>query len=919
MSFGAILYTILISPLQLFFEFIFSFAQRFTDNPGLSIIVLSLAMNFLVLPLYKRADAMQAEERDTEARLHDGIAHIKKVFSGDERMMMQQEYYRQNHYKTMDAFKGSISLFLEIPFFIGAYEFLSHLKALQGVPFGPLSNLGAQDGLIIIGSLSINFLPILMTVVNIISSMIYTKGFPKKTKIQLFIMAMFFLVFLYSSPSGLVFYWTLNNVFSLCKNIFYKIKKPRKVLSIMGSAAGLILIALALRSASYTMHNKMILSVVGIALQLPLAVYVLRRNHMVKEETGTPDKRMFLLSAILLTAICGLLIPSAVIKSSPQDFVDLYSYHHPLWYVISSFCLALGTFQIWFSVFYWLADRKGKIAFEKLMWVACGVSIVDYMFYGTNLGILSSSLKFDQDFHYTKIQMLENAGVLFLIALAMIFILKHFKKLTAGALTVGILAIICMTGVNAVYINNSVKPLKQQAAEEAGSKPTIKLSQTGKNVVVIMMDRAIGPYIPYLFSEKPELQKEFSGFTYYSNTVSFGSHTNFASAALFGGYEYTPVELNKRSSESLMEKQNEAIKVLPVLFDQNGYEVTVCDPVYPNYQMYPDLSAFDDCPDIHTYITKGKYDDSASERNKNNKRNFFCYSLMKSSPLLLQHFLYNGGYYMAPDYLNSAEIKDGTEQVESADAGPLFSLFMSAYNVLVNLPEMTSTGNNQTGSFVILTNDTTHDISLLQTPEYEPRSYVDNTRYDAEHPNRFTVDGRTLNMMTGPQFSHYESDMAAMMKLGEWFDYLRENDLYDNTRIILVSDHGFDLNQFDELIHDNGDGTCEDMQKYAPLLMVKDFDSDGFTTSDEYMTNGDVPTLATEGVISNPVNPYTGNIINSDAKYEGDQYVICSEDWDIQVNNGNQFMPADWYSVHDSIWDTNNWSRVSTNSTSPEQ
>ena len=44
MSFGTILYTILISPLQMFFEFIFSVAQRFTNNQGLSIIVLSLVM-----------------------------------------------------------------------------------------------------------------------------------------------------------------------------------------------------------------------------------------------------------------------------------------------------------------------------------------------------------------------------------------------------------------------------------------------------------------------------------------------------------------------------------------------------------------------------------------------------------------------------------------------------------------------------------------------------------------------------------------------------------------------------------------------------------------------------------------------------------------------------------------------------------
>ena len=91
------IYTILIGPLQLFFEVIFMWANKITGNPGISIMVLSLAMNFLVLPLYRRADAMQEEERDIEMKLRKGVSHIKKAFKGDERMMILQTYYRQNH------------------------------------------------------------------------------------------------------------------------------------------------------------------------------------------------------------------------------------------------------------------------------------------------------------------------------------------------------------------------------------------------------------------------------------------------------------------------------------------------------------------------------------------------------------------------------------------------------------------------------------------------------------------------------------------------------------------------------------------------------------------------------------------------------------------------------------------------------
>jgi len=89
---GEIIYQILIGPLELFFEVLYTIANRMIGNYGLSIIVLSLIMNFLVLPIYQRADRMQEEERDIEAKLHDGIEHIRKTFKGDERMMMLQTY-----------------------------------------------------------------------------------------------------------------------------------------------------------------------------------------------------------------------------------------------------------------------------------------------------------------------------------------------------------------------------------------------------------------------------------------------------------------------------------------------------------------------------------------------------------------------------------------------------------------------------------------------------------------------------------------------------------------------------------------------------------------------------------------------------------------------------------------------------------
>ncbi|MCI1768678.1 MAG: alkaline phosphatase family protein [Mageeibacillus sp.] len=155
-------------------------------------------------------------------------------------------------------------------------------------------------------------------------------------------------------------------------------------------------------------------------------------------------------------------------------------------------------------------------------------------------------------------------------------------------------------------------------------------------------------------------------------------------------------------------------------------------------------------------------------------------------------------------------------------------------------------------------------------------------------------------MQTAEDYAQYESNMASYRALGDWFDYLRANNLYDNTRIIIVSDHGHASGEFDELSEDDLEVET-DAEAFAPVLMVKDFNSTGFTTSDEFMTNADTPYLATEGLISNPVNPFTGNEITEDGK-TGPQFVADNVDIDIHTNNGNTFVNSDWYTVQSDIW-----------------
>ena len=906
MSVFTALYNLLVGPLELFFEVIFSFANRISQNPGISIVFLSLVMNFLLLPLYKQADAIQDQERETENKLKHWVTHIKKTFKGDERFMMLQTYYRQNHYKQTDVLKGSISLLLEIPFFIAAYNFLSDLQLLNGCSFGPIQNLGTPDGMLVIAGVSINVLPILMTVVNLISSVIYTKGLPLRSKIQLYGMAALFLILLYQSPAGLVLYWTLNNVFSLVKNLFVKMKIPKVALYGSSSVLGAVLFfaVLFVRPAS-SLRKQVLLLGVLLLLQLPLILYFIGKKVQIKkpQTISKKEKTIFYLGTVLMALLVGVLIPSAVIHASPEEFINTVTYSSPLLYVLNTALLAVGTFVIWFSIFYKLARPLGKRWMGFAIWALSGTAIINYMFFGKNYGTLSANLQFTTAPIFSVKQQMINLLVM-LIAIAVLYLIwKKKQDLIKIVYFAVCIAVVGMSVFNIIQIHTVTSEKIEQLKATDANAVQIPLNKNGKNVIVIMLDRAISGYVPYIFNEKPELQQQFSGFTYYPNTISYGPVTNIAAPSLYGGYEYTPTEMNKRDQESLESKHNEALKVMPVLFRNHGFETTVCDPSYAGYSWIPDLSIYDEYPEINKYITIGRHPDdpqqAAATTDESRYHNFFCYSIFKIVPMAVQPSIYNGGTYNASN--------TPTEQIfrNASKADGLKSGFMDSYSVLKKLSDFSNITDSTQNTFIMLSNDTAHEPMLLQEPEYEPALHVDNTAYDAEHTDRFVLNGKRLHMDNQEQIVHYHANMASLIQLGKWFDYMRENDVYDNTRIIIVSDHGRGLNQFDNMQF--GPNACENVMFFNSLLLVKDFNSTEFKTDNQFMTVADVPTIATNGLVENPKNPFTEKPLNNEAKYNQPHRIFFSDVYDVNINNGNTFLPGTWITVHDNIFDMNNW------------
>ncbi|MCI1768675.1 MAG: hypothetical protein LKM40_00560 [Mageeibacillus sp.] len=117
MSIWGLLYSLIIGPLQLLFEIIFSQVNKVTSNPGLTVIIESLLLNILLYPLYSQADRIQEAATAKEKAMKPMVEHIRHHFKGDERVMMLQAYYRENSYSPLSIISTSLPVLLQIPFF----------------------------------------------------------------------------------------------------------------------------------------------------------------------------------------------------------------------------------------------------------------------------------------------------------------------------------------------------------------------------------------------------------------------------------------------------------------------------------------------------------------------------------------------------------------------------------------------------------------------------------------------------------------------------------------------------------------------------------------------------------------------------------------------------------------------------------
>jgi YidC/Oxa1 family membrane protein insertase len=890
------LYDVFIFPIVQVIQVAYVLIYKIFEKPAVSVIGVSVAVTLLCLPLYIMAEKWQQIERDTVKRLKPKVDKIKSVFRGDEQYMILSVFYRQNRYHPVYSLRSSIGILIQIPFFIAAYSYLANLQALRGVSFLFIRDLGAPDAVFTAGNFSLNILPVAMTLINCIAGAIYTRGLSPRDKIQIYGMAGVFLVLLYNSPSGLVLYWTMNNILSLIKNIFYKLKNPVKILYYLCALLCIVFIVYIAFFFYGSIKKKSFF--ILISLLVLCAPFVIRFINLVLSKCfpallSVQKQRTFLFfsAAVTLSLLAGVLVPSMPVVSSPQEFSFIDSVKSPLVFIAHSFFQALGIFVLWPACIFYLFKQKIQSIVSILFLFAAIVAVTDVLFFSYDYGMITNTFRFETPgvLAVPKIKGIINLVVLFLLMLVSV-VLFAIKKQKILYLLLG-LSVFSTAGVslwNLVRIQGEYVEFAENQGEflQNANKisPFFSLSRTNPNLVVFMIDGAINNFFAPVFEEHPELNEVYQGFVLYPNTVSFANHTLLAVPAIYGGYEYTPFEINRNSSKSLVEKHNEALFMMPELLKEKGYEITVTDPSWANYSLIPDITIYRDKPHIKAANLLGRYTSLWNARNAFNEgqsqsgviiNTVMWFSILKFAPPLFRSEIYDDGMYW------------------SGESYSQISKFINSYSELDFLCELTEY-DADSPSALFITNEATHDSVFLQYPEYTPSPNVSD-RGGGEFSN----------------VSSYHSSNAFYLKFGKWLEELKRQGVYDSTRIIVVADHG--ANADTRLVDGQFPIPGEKPERYNPLLLVKDFNRRGNPAVDmTFMTNADVPSIALKDIVDNPVNPFTGNAITMDHKKDG-VYITDNHLSMAHRHNKNTFKinGDQWILVRDNIRVAENWSRVS--------
>ena len=1020
------------------FRIAYQFCVSVTGSFGFSLVMLSLLVACVYVPLHRVVNRSRDREQEVQDVMAPQMAEIKTRYKGSERHEAIIRLYRRYGYHPIMAIRSAFGILLQVPFLMAAYYMVAHMTTLQGESFLFIKDLSLPDGLLS----GVNLLPIVMTVLNVITAFI-TPKMKMRERAQALLLAGLFLWLLYPAPSALLFYWTCNNAIYVAEALFAirseggkvkkKSQKPSQPCHIYSwkqsfwgrdfalnecqakGLAGLLNMAVVTLFLAYffssngifyllsqatisdstvfaiTSHLYRLVSFIvclvaivslknlllsghegltnrGAATRLvsiivfTVFVLIFGENRFVENSIPEVDQGIFtaflwapLIFSLVSYALChtgremnacvqgNFKSPGGIYFASVFAFAAIYYALLPSKLYLSEpafFASGFGAYManllpcfIAFCVFFsvlWLKLPKGSrswlatlaLTIVTFSTFVCFIFTVDY-------GALDGAV-FKVPQKLLRVETLRADILSVFCTFCLVWLLCHYKRLQkfivyylvgVSIFSFGYASYVC-TLPNA----NEEKNNLQQARSKEDLLPPYhrqlwKLSKSEKNVIVILFDEFTGSDINQLMKIEPNLKSRLDGFVWYPDTISAGESTYISTPAVYGGNAFTPQKIDEMGSdEDLYTKVNKAYYLLANSFGEAGYNVALVGLPYSSVeQQKRNLKVANALTLLHTdldgdYVPYWKRVMGQEGRGEASSSVFTSYFTTLSAFCVMPH-TFRAKFY------DDGEWCDNMEGIAIAGKDTVLAR-VAAMQFMADFVTMTS--KKPTFKFI---------YSCLTHPPYclAPKSTI-----PVEEPEEGMEPKKWAEFGLNP--SHAFSELHALRFVANLCDRLKKEGAYDNTRIIIVSDHcGDDSIMLREAFGIDCKAILDEMRQTGfqkqkikhrmnlniihqerslpnsphAIMLVKDFKSKGeLSRRDSLVTNGDTASFATNGLLKISGIPTGQEFQKLLADKSRHRVHAVSSDSNPKSNKRSSYNYSEIYEVTGTMFKKENWKKV---------
>jgi YidC/Oxa1 family membrane protein insertase len=181
-------------------------------NYGIAIIIITIIIKILFWPIQAKSIKSMKEMQ----KFQPLMAKLREKYKDDPQRMNAEMMKLYKEHK-INPFAGCLPMVVQIPVFFALFSMLRTAIELRGASFLWIHDLSRPDTIAHLAGFAINPLPLVMGATMIWQMKLTPSGGDPKQQQMMMIMPVVFLFICYSMSSGLVLYWTVQQVLSIAQ------------------------------------------------------------------------------------------------------------------------------------------------------------------------------------------------------------------------------------------------------------------------------------------------------------------------------------------------------------------------------------------------------------------------------------------------------------------------------------------------------------------------------------------------------------------------------------------------------------------------------------------------------------------------------------------------------------------------------